>query len=81
MQANKNAFFYLLDRATGELISATPFASMTWATGMDSTGRPMIVSSAIASSANIARTSCAIVRTPPSAPGVHHAWHTHSEDT
>jgi len=50
MQPNKNAFFYILDRATGELISATPFASMTWATGIDSTGRPMIVPSAIASS-------------------------------
>ena len=51
MQANKNAFFYVIDRATGKLISATPFASMTWATGIDSAGRPLIVQSAIASKA------------------------------
>ncbi|MBY0489268.1 MAG: PQQ-dependent dehydrogenase, methanol/ethanol family [Gemmatimonadaceae bacterium] len=50
MQANKNAFFYVIDRATGKLLSAKPFASMTWATGMDSTGRPLIVPSAIATS-------------------------------
>lgn len=50
MQANKNAFFYVIDRATGALISAKPFASQTWATGIDSTGRPIIVPEAIASS-------------------------------
>jgi quinohemoprotein ethanol dehydrogenase len=50
MQANKNAFFYLIDRETGKLISATPFASQTWASGMDSAGRPMIIPEAIASS-------------------------------
>ena len=37
----KNAFFYVLDRGTGEFISATPYAQMTWATGVDpKTGRP-----------------------------------------
>ena len=42
MQAAKNAFFYVLDRATGEFISATPYAQMTWATGVDpKTGRPI----------------------------------------
>jgi quinohemoprotein ethanol dehydrogenase len=42
MQAPKNAFFYVLDRETGELLSATPYASMTWATGVDQkTGRPI----------------------------------------
>jgi quinohemoprotein ethanol dehydrogenase len=41
MQANKNAFFYVLDRETGEFLSATQFAQQTWATGIDSiTGRP-----------------------------------------
>jgi mono/diheme cytochrome c family protein len=42
MQPNKNAFFYVIDRETGKLISATPYASMTWATGIDSTGRPIV---------------------------------------
>lgn len=42
MQAAKNAFFYVLDRSTGEFISATPFAKMTWAIGVDpNTGRPI----------------------------------------
>ena len=42
MQAPKNGFFYILDRETGEFISANPFASITWATGIDSvTGRPV----------------------------------------
>jgi PQQ-dependent dehydrogenase (methanol/ethanol family) len=50
MQANKNAFFYVIDRANGKLISATPYASMNWAKGMDSTGRPLVDSSAIATS-------------------------------
>ena len=43
MQANKNGFFYVLDRETGEFISGAPFVSgVTWATGLDpKTGRPI----------------------------------------
>jgi quinohemoprotein ethanol dehydrogenase len=42
MQAPKNGFFYVLDRITGEFISASPYAKVTWATGIDSkTGRPV----------------------------------------
>src|SRR5271165_261356 len=41
MQANKNGFFYVLDRLTGRLISAHPFAKMNWATGIDASGRPI----------------------------------------
>lgn len=42
MQAPKNGFFYMLDRETGEFLSAKAFASMSWATGVDSvTGRPI----------------------------------------
>ena len=42
MQAPKNGFFYVLDRATGELISAEAFAPMNWANGIDMrTGRPI----------------------------------------
>ncbi|MDQ3439188.1 MAG: PQQ-dependent dehydrogenase, methanol/ethanol family, partial [Planctomycetota bacterium] len=42
MQAPKNGFFYVLDRATGELISAAPYTDVTWATGIDmKTGRPI----------------------------------------
>lgn len=43
MQANKNGFFYVLDRITGELISAEPFAVVSWAKGIDmKTGRPIV---------------------------------------
>jgi len=43
MQASKNGFFYMLDRKTGEFISAKPFVNgITWATGVDpKTGRPI----------------------------------------
>ena len=43
MQANKNGFFYVLDRVTGAFITAQPFATVTWAKGIDpETGRPII---------------------------------------
>jgi len=42
LQAPKNGFFYLLDRETGELISAEPYVQTTWATHVDpETGRPV----------------------------------------
>lgn len=43
MQASKNGFFYVLDRETGKLLSATPFVDkITWATGIDpKSGRPI----------------------------------------
>lgn len=42
MQAPKNGFFYVIDRATGEFISANNFVPVNWATGIDQkTGRPI----------------------------------------
>ena len=43
LQANKNGFFYVLDRQTGEFLSAAPFVNgITWASGIDpKTGRPI----------------------------------------
>ncbi|MBT8115038.1 MAG: c-type cytochrome, partial [Arenicella sp.] len=42
MQAPKNGFFYVLDRVTGEFISAENFVSVNWATHIDQqTGRPV----------------------------------------
>ena len=43
VQAPKNGFFYVVDRITGELISAEPFADdLTWATSVDlKSGRPV----------------------------------------
>jgi quinohemoprotein ethanol dehydrogenase len=41
MQAPKNGFFYVLDRETGECISAKAFVELTWATGVDAECRPI----------------------------------------
>ncbi|KPK34655.1 MAG: alcohol dehydrogenase [Betaproteobacteria bacterium SG8_40] len=42
MHADRNGFFYVLNRATGELISADPFVTVNWATHIDlKTGRPV----------------------------------------
>ncbi len=42
IQAPKNGFFYVIDRATGKLISAEPYAVVSWAKGIDpKTGRPI----------------------------------------
>ena len=42
MQAPKNGFFYVLDRVTGELLSAKNFVDVTWASHVDmETGRPV----------------------------------------
>ena len=42
MQAPKNGFFYVLDRMTGELLSAEPYVPVTWASHVDKkTGRPV----------------------------------------
>jgi len=43
MQANKDGFYYVIDRVTGEFISAQPFSKVTWAKGIDQkTGRPIV---------------------------------------
>ena len=39
--ANRNAFYYVLDRQTGEFLQAKAFAKQTWAEGLDDSGRPM----------------------------------------
>lgn len=42
MQAPKNGFFYVLDRETGELLSADPYVAVTWASHVDlESGRPV----------------------------------------
>ncbi len=42
MQAPKNGFFYVLDRATGELLSADKYVAVNWASHVDlATGRPI----------------------------------------
>jgi alcohol dehydrogenase (cytochrome c) len=40
-QANRNGFFYLLDRDTGRVLLTRPFGKQTWADGVDSSGHPI----------------------------------------
>lgn len=47
MTANKNGFFYVLDRTNGEFLGATPFVKVNWASGVDpKTGRPVTIPAA-----------------------------------
>ncbi|MBR0967587.1 methanol/ethanol family PQQ-dependent dehydrogenase [Bradyrhizobium diazoefficiens] len=42
MDANRNGFFYVLDRTNGKLLAANPYVKVNWATGVDmKTGRPI----------------------------------------
>jgi alcohol dehydrogenase (cytochrome c) len=42
MNANRNGFFYVLDRTNGKLLAANPYVKVNWATGIDmKTGRPI----------------------------------------
>ncbi len=44
MQANRNGFFYVLDRITGEFLGADPFVhKLTWASGIGKDGRPVVL--------------------------------------
>jgi alcohol dehydrogenase (cytochrome c) len=40
--ANRNAFYYELDRATGEFLLGGPYVKQTWADGLDAKGRPRV---------------------------------------
>src|SRR5216683_1701338 len=44
--ANRNGFYYVLDRTTGEFLQGKPFAKVTWTTGLDDSGHPVRVASA-----------------------------------
>jgi alcohol dehydrogenase (cytochrome c) len=41
--ANRNGFFYVLDRTNGRMILAKPFVQQTWAKGISPEGRPILV--------------------------------------
>ena len=43
--ANRNGFYYVLDRATGKFLTGVPFVEQTWAKGLDSDGRPQLAGS------------------------------------
>jgi alcohol dehydrogenase (cytochrome c) len=39
--ANRNGFFYVLNRETGKFLLGTPFVKVNWASGLDANGRPI----------------------------------------
>ncbi len=39
--ANRNGFFYALDRVTGRFLNGRPFVTVNWAEGLDDSGRPI----------------------------------------
>jgi alcohol dehydrogenase (cytochrome c) len=39
--ANRNGFFYVLDRTSGKFLFGTPFVKVNWASGLDERGRPV----------------------------------------
>jgi alcohol dehydrogenase (cytochrome c) len=41
--ANRNGFYYVLDRVTGEFIAGQPYIKQTWARGLDAKGRPVVI--------------------------------------
>jgi PQQ-dependent dehydrogenase (methanol/ethanol family) len=42
IQANRNAFYYVLDRETGQFLHGKAFAHQTWAEGLDDQGHPIV---------------------------------------
>src|SRR6202140_4242124 len=41
LQANRNGFFYAIDRTNGKLLFANPFAKVTWSDSKDASGAPL----------------------------------------
>lgn len=41
--ANRNAFYYLLDRETGEYLLGEEYSFQTWSEGIDDNGRPIVI--------------------------------------
>jgi alcohol dehydrogenase (cytochrome c) len=52
-QANRNAFFYVLDRETGEFLLGAPYVKQTWATGLDGHGRPQVRPESVPTTAGV----------------------------
>jgi alcohol dehydrogenase (cytochrome c) len=43
VMANRNAFYYVLDRETGEFLHGQEYSKQTWASGLDEDGRPIVL--------------------------------------
>ncbi|MGC1414265.1 MAG: PQQ-dependent dehydrogenase, methanol/ethanol family [Candidatus Acidiferrum sp.] len=45
-QANRNGFFYIIERSTGKLVYSNPYAKVTWSNSKDAEGRPIALEGA-----------------------------------
>jgi alcohol dehydrogenase (cytochrome c) len=52
MVANRNGFFYTLDRTTGELLVGKPFTETKWARELGKDGKPIVLSHGVATPEN-----------------------------
>ncbi len=43
IQANRNGFYYVLDRVSGEFLLGRAYVPQTWADGLDAAGRPIVI--------------------------------------
>ncbi len=43
IQANRNGFYYALDRTNGKFLAGKPFVKVTWAKGLDANGHPIVL--------------------------------------
>jgi len=43
VQANRNGFFFVLDRTNGDVLLAKPFTKSTWASGFTKEGKPILL--------------------------------------
>jgi alcohol dehydrogenase (cytochrome c) len=43
IQANRNGFFYALDRTNGKVLLSKAYTRITWADGIDASGRPIVI--------------------------------------
>jgi alcohol dehydrogenase (cytochrome c) len=53
--ANRNGFYYVLDRATGKFLTGVPFVEQNWTEGLDSAGRPLAGKQGISGSGQLIR--------------------------
>jgi len=58
---NRNGFYYVLDRVTGEFLAGVPFVELDWAQGLTAAGRPIL--------SDLAKISAAGRRTKPGIDG------------
>ena len=54
LHANRNGFLYVLDRTSGKLLLAKPLVKkLTWASGIDSNGRPVLLPNQVPTPAGV----------------------------